>query len=550
MKNVTKLAAVVLSATMMVSMTACNFKRDEQEERDPNKTYLDVGNFNGGVGHAWLDEVAAAYMAEHPDVVVKVHNEKDKYGDTMLLENMGDYGNDMYFVAGITLENFIARDKVANITDVVTANLPNESESIESKMDESLRDYYKRDDGQYYAVPFFDAIFGTIYDVDLFEQEKLYFNTNGKLICDDPTNTTLSKGPNGLEGDFDDGLPATVTHWKTLLEGITSFGVKPYMWSGQHKYNRQRWLASLWADYEGKANFDLNATLSGTYTFAGDSEPTPITNENGYLLQKQLGKKFALEMGEYIVDNNMYKSTSFDGTNSNTMAQNDYLLSVEATKISSENPRVAMLFDAGWWENEAKAFFDEMVSTYDNENYGFGKRKFGFMPAPKADDGSSNAGTTLMSSTSNSAIFICKDTDVMDVAKDFLKFCHTDESLRTFTRVSGIVRPYDYTIEDSDRAQMSHFAENVWDIYRSPNTEICHVTVFENKAFTEQASFFNDGFVNESWWWKSKVGGIETTDALYEFWQNKSLTAEQYYNGLQTTFSKSAWDSVMSKYYD
>lgn len=42
----------------------------------------------------------------------------------------------------------------------------------------------------------------------------------------------------------------------------------------------------------------------------------------------------------------------------------------------------------------------------------------------------------------------------------------------------------------------------------------------------------------------------EYLDALYEFWQESSLNAENYFNGLQVTFSQSKWNDRMSKYFD
>lgn len=542
-----KATALLLCGVAALSMAACGgggFRRDDSsEEYDPTKTYLNVGNYNGGLGYAWLREVADKYEAAHPDVKIKINNEKDKYMDATLLEQMANYGNDMYFVNAITYQTYVARGKVADITDVVTENIEGESESIEDKMNSTLREYYKTADNKYYAVPFFDGIFGTVYDVDLFEDEGLYFNTSGKLICDDSSNTALSKGPNGIEGDYDDGLPATYTEWKTLLNGIKSFSYTPYIWTGEHEFYRYRWLAAAWADYEGKENFDLNMSFDGSYTFEGDTEATKIDINNAYLLQKQQGKKYALNMAEYIVRNNMYVKTSFDSINTHTMAQKSFLQSVETSQMSEGTQRVAMIFEGGWWENEAKDFFGEMADVYANEDYAFGTRKFGFMPMPKSDDGKSANGTTLISSTGNSVVFVCQDSKLKDLAKDFLQFAHSDESLRTFTRVTGSIRPYDYTLEEGDTTNMTHYAKNMWDIYHNENAKISYVTLYENNAFLKETAYL--GVNGSEWWWRSTIGSASYIDAFYEFSQEKSLTAEKYYNGLQTTFSESKWKEKM-----
>lgn len=98
------------------------------------------------------------------------------------------------------------------------------------------------------------------------------------------------------------------------------------------------------------------------------------------------------------------------------MAQRSYLLSAEA------DTRYAMIIEGGWWENEAKDFFDTMAAD-NGEQYAYGTRKFAFMPTPKADDGSSAPGTTLISSTGNSVAFITSNTAVPELARIFCVSC-------------------------------------------------------------------------------------------------------------------------------
>ena len=418
-----KVVAAVLCLVTACAAYGCSFRRDEREEYDPTKRYLYIGNYNGGLGDAWLNALADEYMAEHSDVVIRIENDKDRFADATLLEQMDNYGYDMYFVNAVTYSNYVGRGKMLDITDVVTEDLDGESESIADKMNPTLKEYYQTDDGKFYAVPFFDSVFGTVYDVDLFESEGLYYNDNGELICNDSSSDTKSAGPNGKSGDYDDGLPATFTQWKDLLDTMKyDFSITPYVWTGEYPYYRYRWLTSMWADYEGKSDFDLNMSFDGTYTFDGDSEPTVITTENAYLLQKQQGKKYALDFAEYVIDGGYYYTSSFDSTYTHMMAQHSYLDS------AVYGQRIAMIIEGGWWENEARSFFGEIAAESGDE-YAFGVRRFAFMPAPKSDDGKSAPGTTLISSTGNSVAFIAANTSeaelashcMEDIDKDFVK---------------------------------------------------------------------------------------------------------------------------------
>ncbi|MFA7561424.1 MAG: hypothetical protein WCY80_04920, partial [Candidatus Izemoplasmatales bacterium] len=203
-KKILVLAIFMLS---VFSLSACNdgFYHGTEVTTDINKTQLYIGNYDGGLGHAWLETVIDAFEIEYPEVQVIINNEKDLYSDANLLTNMKNYNNDIYFLNGITYSNFVAQDLLADITDVVTGTITNEDESILDKMNPNLAEYYETEDNKFFAVPFFDSIFGLVYDVDLFEEEGFYFNTDGNMIAFDEGNTTLSSGPNGIEGDYDDG---------------------------------------------------------------------------------------------------------------------------------------------------------------------------------------------------------------------------------------------------------------------------------------------------------------------------------------------------------
>lgn len=534
-----KMLVFALFCLFLLSLAACDntFYRGTVISTDSERTQLYVGNYDGGLGHAWLDEVITAFEVVYPEVQVIVNNEKDLYSDSNLLSNMQNYTNDVYFLNGITYSNFVAQNRLAEITDIVTKTIDTEERSILDKMNPTLADYYQTSSGKYYAVPFFDAIFGLVYDVDLFEEEGFYFNSNGLMIAFDDDNTTLSSGPNGIIGDYDDGLPATYAQWQTLVRNMKLFGISPYIWTGYYDYYRMRYLTSIWADYEGKDNFDLNFSFAGEYQFSGDSVMTPINIQNGYRLQEQRGKLYALTFAEEIIKSGLYTPNSFDTVNTHTMAQQEFLLSAVTSN------RIAMIVEGGWWENEARSFFNTMAKNY-GEEYGFGERRFGFMPVPKADDGSSSERTTLVSSTGNSVVCISERTPNLQIAKNFVEFVHRDTSLRTFSRMTGAIRPYDYQLEASDLSEMSHYAKNMFEIYSSDTTDISYVTLYYHDAFVKHRAF-----LGTNWWWRTNIGGVYYTDPFYELSQNASLTANQYFNGLQLSFSKARWDTEMSEYY-
>lgn len=553
-----RLVTIVLAVLMAVPLAGCKFRRGEGDvQLDPNREWIFVGNYNGGLGSAWLQEVIDGFMEENPKWGVYIDNDKDNYADATLYNSIATNRQSLYFINGITYQTYVAGGKLKNITDTVTAKLPGEDKSIADKMNPTLKDYYAGG-GTFYAVPFFDAPFGTVYDVDLFEKEYLYFDSQGRIICnvaeyfdnDDnlkqPLESLKSAGPDGdIATTYDNGLPATYDEWKTLLFTMKQSGITPYIWTGEYDYYRKRYMASIWADYEGKEAFDLNLSLDGQYTFPGDSQPTEIDLANGYRLVEQPGKKYALDMAHHIISNDYYVSTSFDGTNTHTMAQNSYLLSVVNDSVN----RVAMILEGAWWENEAKDFFRTMAAQ-NGAQYAFGARRFGFMPVPKSSaDKVGNGEMTMISSTGNSVVCMNANVDAKqeEIAKAFIQYVHSDKALKTFTRVTGAIRPYEYELTENETKEMSYFAKQMWDLYRSDTAKISYVTI-SHDIFNTTAKSYLGSSNGATFWWGTKINNKLYTDPMFEFRSSRSLTPEQYWAGQKVLFSQSEWNKNLAEW--
>ncbi|MBR6531034.1 MAG: hypothetical protein IKT61_00865, partial [Clostridia bacterium] len=129
-------------------------------------------------------------------------------------------------------------------------------------------------------------------------------------------------------------------------------------------------------------------------------------------------------------------------------AQDAQLAFVRNTTSSSNKP-IAMLMEGSWWENESTAAFEETYGTgatkYDSECV------YKQLPLPKADE-SKIGSENIWVSPLESYCFInptIKEEKV-DVATKFLQFCHSDESLAQFTKITGVLKPYDYELDESE----------------------------------------------------------------------------------------------------
>lgn len=538
MKKVVTVLVCLLVAFSGVPMAGCS--GEKTEELDPTRTQLYVGNFDGGIGSAWLDMVKQKFEADYANesfepgkrgVQIYIDNHKDNYSDTTFLTKIATSRQDVIFAGTITYPNFVAQNVLLDITDVVT----DKSEevvgedgvttkvSIEAKMDPTLAAYYKWNGTTYYAIPFFDAIYGIVYDVDLFEDYGFF---------DD------GFGPDGIEGTYDDGLPATWSDFKTLIIDMVNSGVTPFTWSGMHSFYRTAFLTSVWASYEGKENFELNYSFSGTDTSQND---LPISLSNGYMLQNQPGKLAALKVAEYIMSSaNNYSRAAMYTTQTHTQAQEEFLYSVE------ENKPIAMILEGGWWENEARDVFDAMGAK--KTEYAYGNRRLGFMPFPKftEEDGlpaqEQRIGTTLYSTHGRTVVCINAATEKEVLAKEFLKYTTSNEILSLFTMQTGVPRPYTYELTDEQLSGMTYFGRMLWEIVADENTEVAY-------DMQKQAMMYNNASYFGNWAWGTRIGTSTHNEPILTFYNNPSLTAEEYWAGQKILYSETNWRDTLGSYF-
>lgn len=537
-------AAALIGCVSLFS--ACGLG-EEKQEYDPNKSQVIVGLMQGGMGRAWLDEIAANYMDENPDVEIVIPDPKSsEYNNNNLQNSIETSGIDIYFVNDIYLRDFVAKGLVKDITDIVTEEDEN-GVSIAGKINNDMLREAFQVDGEYYALPYFMSTFNTVYDVDLFESKNLYFNALANGFVTSKTERR-SAGPDGefceiCEGNgydyskhvgCDDGLPATYSQFKTLLSEMRRQTITPYMWCGKHIYYQQRMLAGWWADYEGADNFNLNMTFDGEYTFPAGTlteeevtqygatvnddgtQTVTITDENAFLLQRQPGKEYGIQLAYDIMSNSKnYATNAPSPSQTNIMAQDEYLNS------TTTNTPIAFLAEGGWWENEARTTFDSMAR--DDAKYAYGTRRFATLPIPKADDGSLAEGRTIFVGGTRSCAIINEHATHPDLAVDFFKYLHSDEAMNIFLKHTGVARPYDFELDQDAYDSLTWFQKEQYNLISDENIGRAFFDLSTNELRLNNISYFNN------WLWTSKVG---YNDPLSAFYNEPEMTVADYFQGL------------------
>lgn len=334
----TRLVSLMLCALMASSVAACSGKGggDQLPPEAEGKTVLKVAVYEGGLGTAWMTQAAEAFGELYKDksfeegktgVYVDVQAHKQFNGSTLLT---GSIDKDLYFTEDVNYYTHVSRGNFADITDVMTGSLEEygETGTVADKLTENQRSYLTARDGKYYGVPFYDGIYGLIYDRDMFSDNYWFFDENGDIGVNengiDPNGSDLglSKGPdNKADTAYDNGLPATYDQFADLMYEMTAVGKTPFAYMGSDSAYIKRAMNSWWSDYEGLDAMNVNYTLDGTIdvvTAINDGEVTTesvkIDQTNGYRLHQQAGKYYALKFLEILLgggDN--YKASDVSG---------------------------------------------------------------------------------------------------------------------------------------------------------------------------------------------------------------------------------------------
>lgn len=509
----------VIASTLCVPFSGCgeipDIVIDEQEQVDTTRTQLYVGVHDGALGYEWLKEYKVLYEEANPDVQIIIDNKKDY--DSTLSSSIGTARQSLYFLAQNHYNEFVSKGLAEDITDVINEKCydnnmnyvgENGSKSILDSMWQSSRDEYVVD-GKYYAIPNWLSPTGIFYDADLFE-EKGYT------------------------------VPETYNELIALMNQMVVDDITPFTFSSM-AYIYANALESVWASYEGAANFALNNTFSGT-----DSKLGEITLANGNILQKQEGKRAALKFAYDLMKNKSYTTdkTRSGGLN-NEIAQQDFVKSINPT--DSKTNRVAMFMEMSYWEPEVADYMNKMGQI--NPAWSYGRRNFKYMPFPKfvGVDGiidQTNDKNTILHTSSYS--FVCinkaKSQAEKDLAKDFLKFVQGRQCLAIYTKYTSCIRPFDFKMTDSEYNECTTLGKQVYDMANDENFEVVtNGSVHPFRRSNTDHWMFN-------WAWATTTSVAAGSGAFFTFYTNPTLTVDMYFNGLSTYWNDTMWANSISNF--
>lgn len=608
MKGLRKILCLGVCALLAFGAAfGCTRTRPGEEPINENATQLLVGNFNGGYGDSWLREVKSRFEQKYKDVsfedgktgVQVIIDSSDKYSGGQVVQQISSWPQHVILSEAADYYQLVGnrfRSDVTDITDVVTTPLNhdfilggvdaelNETHSIEDIMNPSMRDYFRQNGTKkYFGVPFYEATVGFVYDIDLFEKYGFYYcaegygdshgfaqDANGNWMGKSGANLgsmqsvnfegakaaglKLSAGPDGEEGTYDDGMPATYDEFFALCERIEDRGCEALTWPGEREVQRYlNYLAyNLWTDYEGKEQMELNFSLKGTATNLIDmgsfnaatktfnTYSETISNKNGYLLGTQAGKYYAVDFIQRLVNNTKCYDESVCFADGRTQYDTETLFvnsSYEGDNLKSR----AMMIDGSWWQSEATKIFDDMAKEHGDE-WKAENRRFGMLALPKATPEKVGKGNTLAFNTTTSIVINKKTTTnekILNLAKQFIKFMHTHESLYQFNKITASAKPYDYTLSESELSTLTSVAKQNYEMHKSIDYVFSYS---QNSIISSEPQFFA-----ASGYYVFQNGNNDEILSL-AFKENSSLSSWSYFKSMVDSHSQTWWNEKFKSY--
>lgn len=503
----------------------------------PLKSIITVVTLDKGPGSTWLYNAAEMFeeLYKYSDefeegrmgVRVKIISSTSFDGSYV---EYSPLAHDIYFTEGLANYRRLAQkeNKFLDISDVVTDKLTtyNENKSIEDKMDKGMKDYLNVD-GKYYGVPFYDSFIGMVYDISLWKEKGLYLSKDGSFVGADED---LSLGSDGIAGTLDDGLPSTYDEFKTLLYKLHNLSIIPFVFGQNSVEYTSSYLYNVLADYEGLKNMTLRNTLDGVATdlvnidgliinedgsinsdsyIKDNPESMTITDCNGYMLGRQAGNYYALRFlyntlsGSYEVEANHREACN-----------------VFVNGKQNGKP-IGMIVEGSWWENETKS----VIESYE-ERYGE-RSDYAIMPIPFVDDAKAEECGRRHTYVSHSESFgvVSSNCQNVKLAKEFLKFLHSDKMLSKFTVDTGMTRSLNYEILEEDQQQLSTYTKSLLDLKK--NSDIFYPYA-SNQYMVDHGIKFS---------WRSLINELICVNPITFYASNN-----EYFDGLYR-YLKSIWAS-------
>jgi len=586
-----KLLSVVLCLFLAIgslTLVACGDNNENKEEPiDPNKTQLYIGNQNYGFGDKWLEAAEIKFEEMFKDYCFEPGTDKkgiqiyydngSGFSGTGLLSSLKSSSEyDIYFGEATNYYDYVLGDVMMDLTSLIDGTEDysdvfveyggaeyTEAGSIEDKLLDGFRDFYKTPtgisgmpEGKYFALPNYECTYQMNYNIDMWNKYNLFFDEDGEIGVKNTNRELLSAGPDGVKGNYDDGLPATFDQFFEVCYEFSNNtnGGSLISWPGGIASYRNVYMQELFSSIEGKES-NLLGTFNGTATrlikvqnnqgrteMVFDSNGNPVLEtktiqpSNAYEAYRQSGRYWAVNFFERIIEGGYM-------TGGSTGSDDHYTTQMNFIKSNFQGGPIAILYDGNFWQNEADASFKTVVNKYGNKA-SKEVMNFGVLPVPRPTADAAYAGKNAYSTSGNSCSFIYKNVpqERLLAAKMFFQFLYTDAQLIEYNRIVGSARGCKVEMTKEELATLTPYARNAYQ-YRNESDVI--VSGSGHPLYVNNMSTFTSyshGFV-------SYPADSKQEDPIMYLRANingQTNAAKAYFEGLMNNpnYTSSGWNSM------
>lgn len=539
-KIINRITIITLFTVLSFVLLACRREVDT-ESINASMTQLEIQIYEGALGSEYMtslenrfEEAYKDYVSPSGKVGVQVRVEASKScSGAKLSDSKQSWNKDIYFANNCQVYNQMVKNGfLLDITDVVSEIIEGENKSIKDKLSNSYKEWYEID-GKYYGLPQYEASSGFVYDIDLFNNNRLYISKtyensielSEKFSCS-LGDADIAYGPDDIKGTADDGLPATYQDFYDLCEFLVSRGILPIVCNNFPNYLTAT-VSSMFADYAGSEQLDTFFHFSGTCDIVSgfDENNNPIiesktiTNDNGWEVFKQPGIYYSLK----FIENIIYHTSWYQIVGDHLDAQSRFVMS-----SAPGSKKIAMLVESPYWYREATIARNSLYQINPNEE----NHRYGMLYLPKAVEA---GGASVLLDTTFTTAFINSDIDQDKVflAKKFIQFCFTNESLSNFTKYTSLTAPYEYTMSEEDYQQTSSIGKQMYDVHLSAKYYVC--------ANQTPIYLKNSNISSPAQLYKNSIAEYPHLSFERKRQNAGGYTAEEYFDEV-VKYRKSQWD--------
>lgn len=507
-----KLIALILAVCCALPFVACGGTNNPNTDGSSvfnvpgeNKVCINMQVYGGGVDGEWADIICEEFAKRYADTNFGGGSKKGVYFDLTRSWNItltGLNSSNLHIItmsANGTPKAASNGGELYNLDDIVK-DTTREGGSLESTIFSQVIDNLKGNDGSFYGLPYFDYYYGLQYNRKVFdEQDALIADDSDesatpykskfsdKIVKFTNNEGKLSKGPDGMSGTEDDGLPASMeellvlfdyfkkvtTYYPVVVSGAClhyTGNIAQGIWAAlagqqqmQNYYNCKGEIEVVSRDANGNIEFTDENLFNGVdYIKKPKTKTIMLNDKNGYLGRDMVARFYACAFIEIMQKELWFSPETEDPGISHYDAQLALLVGKRMPRYSNS----AMLCEYSYWYNESKKAGNfKKTKLVGMEESDFDVRK---MPMPtsyySADEPKAGKSSLCIANEGYFVVnkYITRDPAVEEAVLEFVKFFYSEEIIKKVNLISGFQRAIKYNLTQEEIDSMPIYSKDLW----------------------------------------------------------------------------------------